>query len=154
MQEISLINFTDLNEQERMMILAWRNDERVAKFMKNRSVSQEEHLKFIESLKERGDKRYFLVKEGEIYIGVIDFIDITKDSCEFGIYANPKLKGKGQILMQTIIDYATKALKIKELKSCAYNENEKATNLYRKFGFEIYDKNEQMSYMSLYLNLA
>ena len=31
------------------------------------------------------------------------------------------------------------------------NENEKAIALYRKFGFEIYGRDEQMSYMSLSL---
>ncbi len=80
---------------------------------------------------------------------MIDFVDIAADSCEFGIYANPELKGK--ILMQTIVEYAAKTLKVGELKSCVYNENEKAIALYRKFGFEIYGRDEQMSYMSLSL---
>ena len=82
---------------------------------------------------------------------MIDFVDIAADSCELGIYANPRLKGKSKILMQTIIEYAAKTLKVGELKSCAYNENEKAIALYRKFGFEIYGRDEQMSYMSLSL---
>ena len=60
-------------------------------------------------------------------------------------------KDKGKILMQTIVEYAAKTLKVDELKSCAYNENEKAIALYRKFGFEIYGRDEQMSYMSLSL---
>ena len=53
--------------------------------------------------------------------------------------------------MQTIVEYAAKTLRVDELKSCAYNKNEKAIALYRKFGFEIYAKDEQMSYMSLSL---
>ena len=124
---LELINFTDLTDEQILMILRWRNDERVAKYMKNKSVSEQEHRKFIANLKNDETKRYFLVKENNDYIGVIDFVDIAADSCEFGIYANP------------------------ELKSCAYNENEKAIALYRKFGFEIYGRDEQMSYMSLSL---
>ena len=54
--------------------------------------------------------------------------------------------------MQTIVEYAAKTLKVGELKSCAYNENKKAIALYRKFGFEIYGRDEQMSYMSLSLS--
>lgn len=162
MRSVSLINFTELNESQTLMVLAWRNDERVTKFMKNKSVSLEEHLKFIASLKGREDKRYFLVaqaeqngkNEGEAaeYIGVIDFVDITRDSCEFGLYANPELKGQGKTLMQIIVDYAFNELKVKRINSCAYNQNEKAIALYRKFGFEIYDKDEEMSYLSLSLN--
>jgi len=146
---LELINFTDLTDEQILMILRWRNDERIAKFMKNKSVSEQEHRNFISNLKNDETKRYFLVKEDSDYISVIDFVDIAADSCEFGIYANPELKGK--ILMQTIAEYAAKTLKVGELKSCAYNENEKAIALYRKFGFEIYGRDEQMSYMSLSL---
>ena len=146
---LELINFTDLTDEQILIILRWQNDERVAKYMKNKSVSEQEHRNFISNLKNDETKRYFLVKEDSDYIGVIDFVDIEADSCEFGIYANPELKGK--ILMQTIVEYAAKTLKVGELKSCAYNENEKAIALYRKFGFEIYAKDEQMSYMSLSL---
>ena len=148
---LELINFTDLTDEQNLMILRWRNDERVAKFMKNKSVSEQEHRKFISNLKNDETKRYFLVKEGGEYISVIDFVGIEADACEFGIYANHRLKGKGKILMQTIVEYAAKTLRVDELKSCAYNENEKAIALYRKFGFEIYAKDEQMSYMSLSL---
>lgn len=120
---LELINFTDLTDEQILMVLRWRNDERIAKFMKNKSVSEQEHRKFIANLKNDETKRYFLVKENNDYIGVIDFVDIAADSCEFGIYANPELKGK--ILMQTIAEYAAKTLKVGELKSCACNENKK-----------------------------
>ena len=120
---LELINFTDLTDEQILMVLRWRNDEQVAKFMKNKSVSEQEHRKFIANLKNDETKRYFLVKEDSDYISVIDFVDIAADSCEFGIYANPELKGK--ILMQTIAEYAAKTLKVGELKSCACNENKK-----------------------------
>lgn len=120
---LELINFTDLTDEQILMILRWRNDERIAKFMKNKSVSEQEHRNFISNLKNDETKRYFLVKEDSDYISVIDFVDIAADSCEFGIYANPELKGK--ILMQTIAEYAAKTLKVGELKSCACNENKK-----------------------------
>ena len=147
---LELINFTDLTDEQILMVLRWRNDEQVAKFMKNKSVSEQEHRNFISNLKNDETKRYFLVKEDSDYISVIDFVGIEADACEFGIYANPELKGK--ILMQTIAEYAAKTLKVGELKSCAYNENEKAIALYRKFGLEIYGRDEQMSYMSLSLS--
>lgn len=120
---LELINFTDLTDEQILMVLRWRNDERIAKFMKNKSVSEQEHRNFISNLKNDETKRYFLVKEDSDYISVIDFVDIAADSCEFGIYANPELKGK--ILMQTIAEYAAKTLKVGELKSCACNENKK-----------------------------
>ena len=150
---LELINFTDLTDEQILMVLRWRNDERVArkiheKQKRERAGAQKIYRKF----EKRRNEKIFLVKEDSDYIGVIDFVDIEADSCEFGIYANPELKGKGKILMQTIVEYAAKMLKVAELKSCAYNENEKAIALYRKFGFEIYGRDEQMSYMSLSLS--
>ena len=93
---LKLINFTDLTDEQILMILRWRNDEQVAKYMKNKSVSEQEHRKFIANLKNDETKRYFLVKEDSDYIGVIDFVDIAADSCEFGIYANPGQKTKAK----------------------------------------------------------
>ena len=149
MRSVSLINFTELNESQTLMVLAWRNDERVAKFMKNKSVSLEEHLNFIASLKKRSDKRYFLVKDDEIYIGVIDFVDIAQDSCEFGLYANPKLKGQGKTLMHAILAYAFLVLNVKEINAYVFNENEKAARLYLNFGFEIVKNDGNFGFLKL-----
>ena len=76
---LELINFTDLTDEQILMVLRWRNDERAAKFMKNKSVSEQEHRNFISNLKNDETKRYFLVKDSEDYIGVIDFVDIKED---------------------------------------------------------------------------
>ena len=62
---LELINFTDLTDEQILMILRWRNDERVAKYMKNKSVSEQEHRKFIANLKNDETKRYFLEKNLE-----------------------------------------------------------------------------------------
>ncbi|WP_170019840.1 UDP-4-amino-4,6-dideoxy-N-acetyl-beta-L-altrosamine N-acetyltransferase [Campylobacter sp. RM16190] len=146
---IRLINFTELTKEQKMMVFDWRNDERVAKFMRSKNINLNEHLKFIKNLKTAHDKIYFLVKENDEFIGVIDFINISDEECEFGLYANPNLKNQGVKLMQIIINYAFSELKVFRLNSCAYNFNEKAIALYEKFGFEIYDKDDQMSYLRL-----
>lgn len=150
-----LINFTQISYKQKMMILMWRNDERVSKFMLNKSVSKAEHLKFIQSLKTRIDKLYFLVKDDDISaengggIGIIYFTDICKDSCEFGVYANPSLKGVGKVLMQGVIDYAFCVLNVKILSAKAYKSNEKALALYAKFGFEICGEDDEFFHLKL-----
>ena len=55
---LELINFTDLTDEQILMILRWRNDEQVAKYMKNKSVSEQEHRNFISNLKNDETKRY------------------------------------------------------------------------------------------------
>lgn len=148
MQEYNLINFTDLTHEEKLLVFGWRNDERVAKFMKTKQISLEDHLKFIDSLNGDNSKVYFLVMQNKEYVGVADFINITSTSCEFGVYANPDKKGLGATLMQIILDCGFKKFQLKTIYACAFNENEKAINLYTKFGFEIYKKDEKMTYFA------
>ncbi|MBE9864130.1 UDP-4-amino-4,6-dideoxy-N-acetyl-beta-L-altrosamine N-acetyltransferase [Campylobacter concisus] len=148
---LELINFTSLSGEQKLMVLKWRNDERIAKFMKNKSVGKEEHFAFLERLKSIQDKIYFLVNDkamGE-FIGVISFVDITKQSCEFGVYKNPELKGVGKKLLDLIKDYAFFTLKVGLLKAKAYNSNKKALALYENFGFRVYAKDDDFSYLEL-----
>lgn len=146
---LELINFTSLSGEQKLMVLKWRNDERIAKFMKNKSVGKEEHFSFLERLKSIQDKIYFLVKDECEFIGVVSFVDITKESCEFGVYKNPELKGVGKKLLDLIKDYAFFTLKVGSLKAKAYNNNEKALALYENFGFRIYAKDDEFSYLEL-----
>ena len=146
---LELINFTLLSGEQKLMVLKWRNDERIAKFMKNKSVGKEEYFVFLERLKSIQDKIYFLVKYESEFIGGVSFVDITKESCEFGVYKNPELKGVGKKLLDLIKDYAFFTLKVGSLKAKAYNNNEKALALYEKFGFRIYAKDDEFSYLEL-----
>ncbi|ELZ2501955.1 UDP-4-amino-4,6-dideoxy-N-acetyl-beta-L-altrosamine N-acetyltransferase, partial [Campylobacter lari] len=85
-----LKNFIDLNEFEKEFVLKYRNDKNINKFMKNKNITHEEHLNFIQNLKNDCTKRYFLVCKSDQAIGVIDFINITINSCEFGLYGIKK----------------------------------------------------------------
>ena len=146
---IKLKDFPSLNKVEFYLILAWRNNPNIASFMKNQSVSLKEHLTFFDTLKTQKNKKYFLVFDEDEPIGVIHFIDICEQSCEFGLYANPYLKGKGQILMDELKNYAFYTLKVEKILACVFKDNEKALNLYLKNGFKIYKESEKMFYIEL-----
>ena len=121
------------------MILEWRNHPSVRANMYNMAIiSEEEHLAFIDSLRQKDDKRYFLVQEGKEAVGVIDFNSISNISTKLGIYANPfrTQKGTGTLLMQTLIAYAFDVLKTPTLEAEVFAHNEKAIHLYIKFGFQ------------------
>jgi len=139
LNNIDLINFTDLTLEEKKMILLWRNNPSIKRWMYNSDdISLENHLAFIKTLKEATDKLYFLVKQNNNYIGVIDFTNINKDtkSSEFGLYANVDLKGVGKTLLKTICEYGFNNLNLKTLRAEAFTENEKALNLYKRFDFK------------------
>ena len=57
MQENNLINFIDLTESLLKMVLSWRNEESIRLWMHNKDIiTIEEHLKFVNSLKNSKDK--------------------------------------------------------------------------------------------------
>ncbi|EDO6873703.1 UDP-4-amino-4,6-dideoxy-N-acetyl-beta-L-altrosamine N-acetyltransferase, partial [Campylobacter coli] len=94
-------------------------------------------------------KKYFLVFQDEQIIGVIDFVNITTKSCEFGLYAKPNLKGVGQILMNEIIKYAFENLKVNTLKAYVFKDNRKALQLYQQNHFTIYDEDKDFYHICL-----
>ncbi|PIF03811.1 MAG: UDP-4-amino-4,6-dideoxy-N-acetyl-beta-L-altrosamine N-acetyltransferase [Arcobacter sp.] len=136
---IELVNFIDLTSDEKNMILKWRNNLEIRKYMYNqKEIGLDEHLAFIENLKNSKDKLYFLVKDNKTYIGVIDFTQIiTNESLHMGVYANPDLKGNGKKLLKSVIGYSFNILNVKKIYSEVLKDNLRAFNLYVKFGFKV-----------------
>ena len=143
-------NFTSLDKKDKKILLQWRNEKRVRKWMYSKDkILLKHHLAYINSLKQKDDRIYFLVEHNFQKIGVIDLTNIKNKSAEIGLYANPNLYGVGAILMQLIIRYGFLYLKLKLLKANVYTNNIKALNLYKKFGFLIHHEKEGLYYMRL-----
>ncbi|HFU75477.1 MAG TPA: UDP-4-amino-4,6-dideoxy-N-acetyl-beta-L-altrosamine N-acetyltransferase [Arcobacter sp.] len=141
MKKIVLKNFVDLSLDEKKMILSWRNNPIIKKWMyTSDDISLENHLSFIENLKTRDDRYYFLVQEAEEFIGVIDFTNVTSKDLDIGIYSNPLFKGKGDLLLKEIIKYSFEVLKVKKINAEVFIENEKAYSLYKRFNFKTVDE--------------
>ena len=139
MKDIKLINFIDLSQEEKMMILEWRNKIDIQKWMHTQNdISLEEHLDFIDSLKTIKDKLYFLVKKEDENIGVVYFTNLTKKEVYFGLYANPTIKtlGVGRILEEISIDFVFNSLNARKLKLEVFEDNIQVINLHRKYNFK------------------
>lgn len=54
-----LKNFINLSQQESREVFLWRNSEEISCFMKTKNISWEEHIAFLEKLKEEVTKQYF-----------------------------------------------------------------------------------------------
>ena len=178
--KLEAINFTDINEAECNMILEWRNHPDIRNYMTNKNIiTKDEHLAFLKSLEssaidffhnrireaqtvgrirprregfERGlIKKYFLVKQKDDYLGVVDFVDIDDTSCEFGLYVNPYIqkKGVGSLLLEEIIRYAFEELGLEKIRAKLYKENKKALGLYEKYGLRITREDSEYFYMEL-----
>lgn len=136
--------FSALSPVELELVFAWRNDERIRKHFINEAVGYDEHFAFAKSLKDDESKRYFLVFDDEKPIGVINFVNINKDECEFGIYQNPNLRGFGRILLSNLAHYAFRNLRVKRLVARALKDNEKAIRLFLGFGFTLISQDERV----------
>jgi len=135
---VEWINFTDLSRFEKEMVLEWRNHPNIRKWMFNQGEIQlDEHMTFIQGLDSKKDRLYFLVRKGSDNLGVIDFTNIKHGEkiTDFGIYANPSLKGLGKLLMELVITYAFNTLKVDTLVSEVFSNNSPAIKLYIKYGF-------------------
>ncbi|WP_294915580.1 UDP-4-amino-4,6-dideoxy-N-acetyl-beta-L-altrosamine N-acetyltransferase [Sulfuricurvum sp. PD_MW2] len=133
---MQLLDFTTLDKEMLTTVLAWRNHSDIRHWMlSDDEISMQNHLQFVESLKNRADKRYFLVQREDAYIGVIDFTDITQNSAEIGIYSNPYMRGVGEALMHALIEYGFSTLGVKMLVATVFTDNERAKHLYEKFDF-------------------
>ena len=131
---INLIPFNELDDIEAKMILSWRNHPYIRKWMiHSEIISMEEHLRFIESLSNRSDKRYFLVRDAQKYLGVVDLTNITVNSAELGLYSNPDLHGVGKVLLSALIEYALETLKLTKITANVFADNERAKHLYQIF---------------------
>jgi UDP-4-amino-4,6-dideoxy-N-acetyl-beta-L-altrosamine N-acetyltransferase len=151
---IKMINFIDTSSTEKELILEWRNNPLIKSVMHNTlDISSKEHLEFIKCLKYKDDKKYFLIKINDQYIGVIDYINISQSGTEFGIYSNPNIKGYGKKLMNTLCQYAFNKLKVDRLIAEVYSNNDNAIRLYKTFNFLEFkrqtDETKEIIYMEL-----
>jgi len=139
MNIIKLINFTKLSVLEKKIILKWRNNNNIKRYMYNTNIIQlKNHLKFITRLKKSKDNLYYLLKYNNQYLGVIYFTQINKYKKEttFGLYSNMQVKGNGTIILKTIINYAFNTLNISSLQAEVFKNNTSALYLYKKFNFK------------------
>jgi UDP-4-amino-4,6-dideoxy-N-acetyl-beta-L-altrosamine N-acetyltransferase len=136
--------FQDLSLEEKKEVLKWRNHTEIRKWMLNKEkIPLKEHLKFIENLK-NSNKIYIKVED----IGVINFI-LKNGYAEFGIHKNPEKQGVGKKLIEFGISYAFNILKTPKIILYVFENNKKAINLYKKFGFKETDKKNNLIKMEL-----
>lgn len=138
-EELSLINFTDLNKEQESRILTWRNNTNVRKWMyTSESITNHNHQIFIEMLKTDTTKQYYLVLKNSHEIGVIYFtnIDLLSKQANFGIYSNPLNKGNGKSMMHILKNYGFNTLQLHTLTAEVFQENTIAYSLYINTGFK------------------
>lgn len=96
--DFSYQNFVTLSEEQKLMVLGWRNHPDVRKWMFNcEEIPLESHLAFINGLENREDCYYWLVFYQGTPVGVFNIIDCNAElNCgEPGFYLAPEYDGSG-----------------------------------------------------------
>ncbi|PWB52631.1 MAG: UDP-4-amino-4,6-dideoxy-N-acetyl-beta-L-altrosamine N-acetyltransferase [Candidatus Methanoperedenaceae archaeon] len=134
-----LINFINLNDDEKEMIRNWRNHENVRNMMySDHIITIEEHSKFIAGLRNDIKNSFWIVRRNRENIGVISLnrVDLKNSNAYIGIYTNPYLSGMGGLLIECLKKLAFDKVKLHTLKLEVIEENERAIHFYKKAGFE------------------
>lgn len=96
-EDLLFIHFSKLDRELAKEVLAWRNHPEIRKWMYNKDViSEEDHFQFLQSLPRQRQRYYWLVKEGEKNLGVIDLSNYKTGESEWGFYLNPDYIGGGK----------------------------------------------------------
>ncbi len=139
-QGLEVKNFVFLSDAEKKLILSWRNNPEISRFMFRKSpISFEEHNFFISELFQSNDRFYYLLFKKDCPIGVVNFnkVDWKKRIAKFGLYKNPKLAiSVGNVLLFVLEFLADFVLNLSILMAEVFSYNEKAIRLYRRFNYE------------------
>jgi len=134
----SFVNFIDLDIQDKKLILEWRNHESIRKWMYNSDVvALENHLEFINRLKDNTTKLYFLVKRKGKPVGVISLVDIENNVGDWGYYIAPDFHNEnlGVEFYYYSLVYIYRVLKLSKVIGYVLKDNKSANSFSDLFGF-------------------
>ena len=142
MRKIKFENILKVNDEIKEKVRQWRNKEEIRKHMLNQHIiTKEEHLNWIESLKNRDDWKFWVVfideiPIGSVYLQNIDFKNLTS---EWGFYIGEddfKGKGLGKYILFKLLEFYFEEMKFEVLFTKVLSDNIAALNIYRKFKFK------------------
>jgi UDP-4-amino-4,6-dideoxy-N-acetyl-beta-L-altrosamine N-acetyltransferase len=144
LKEYELWNYLHLSPTEYERLLHLRNHPEVIKWSFSGPITLQQHFNFLSLLKKSPTKAYWLVKDkgGNILGGVnLTRINWIKQEAYLGIFKNlyNPTKGIGQILLKILLEVSTDFLYLRKVYLEVFEENLKAINLYKRFGFNIED---------------
>ncbi|MBJ2126453.1 UDP-4-amino-4,6-dideoxy-N-acetyl-beta-L-altrosamine N-acetyltransferase [Flavobacterium sp. IB48] len=132
------VNFTDLNNEELLLVFNWRNNYEVRRWMYSTDlVELDNHFNFVERLKTDKSKLYFLVKRNNLPVGTFSLTAIEDDEAEWGYYIAPDYHHKniGVEFYYYVLEYIYLNLKMKTLKGYALTANKSANSFSDLFSF-------------------
>ena len=136
-------NYVDLTIEEASEVLRCRNDIAVRKWMTStEEIPLENHLKFIEGLKNSERNFYWAVYQDDKFQGGISLTGMDDFSANSGIFLNPQLIGNGLGMQISIcsVDFYFLCQNMKSIYSVVQKDNINAIKLNKFLGCTFYEK--------------
>ena len=138
-------NFVVLNKSEKKMVLDWRNNKSISKYMVSSShIKFIDHFNFIASLESREDRYCWLVSKNDIHYGVVNIFDVDRKNrtTNIGAYRNPQEKdlGNGLNFFWCLIDFLFFKLNFEMVDSYISTNNKISCLINGYLGFENHGK--------------
>lgn len=151
--QYEVINYVDCTADQQRGILALRNRDDVRVWMVNPEViSEENHFKFVESLKSNPNRLYYAIYKNGVLVGTYNLANEGEGIWERGIIANPSTQGTGQTekwerqILSNLFKYGVESVvaKVKQ-------DNIRSIKYHEKLGYKEYKRDGEYLYYLLRL---
>lgn len=144
-------NYTHLNFEESQAILALRNEEYIRMHMHNSDmISLENHLKWVDNLKNNNQKEYFALMLDEVIVGSCSWVQDEKGIISWGIFfmqnSHPLVPS---LCAYLFMQYLFEQKAFQSVDSQVLKSNSLALKFNQNLGFSLYDETLESYILSL-----
>lgn len=148
-----VINYVDCTKEQNLDILALRNRDDVRSWMVNPEVIPEEnHFKFVESLKGNPNRLYYAIYKNGVLMGTYNLTNEGDGVWERGIIANPTTQGTGQTEKWERQILNSLPSEIKAVSAKVKQDNLRSIKYHEKLGYKEQSRDNEYNYYILRLH--
>ena len=148
-----VINYVDCTREQNLDILALRNRDDVRSWMVNPEVIPEEnHFKFVESLKGNPNRLYYAIYKNGMLVGTYNLTNESEGVWERGIIANPSTQGTGQTEKWERQILSSLPSEIKAVSAKVKQDNLRSIRYHEKLGYKEQSRDNEYIYYILRLH--
>ena len=148
-----VINYVDCTKEQNLDILALRNRDDVRSWMVNPEVIPEEnHFKFVESLKGNPNRFYYAIYKNGVLVGTYNLTNEGDGVWERGIIANPTTQGTGQTEKWERQILSSLPSEIKTISAKVKQDNLRSVKYHEKLGYKEQTRDNEYIYYILRLH--
>ena len=149
-----VINYVDCTREQNLDILALRNRDDVRSWMVNPDVIPEEnHFKFVESLKGNPNRLYYAIYKNGMLVGTYNLTNEGEGIWERGIIANPSTQGTGQTEKWERQILNSLPSEIKAVSAKVKQDNLRSIKYHEKLGYKVQRRDNEYIYYVLRLRI-